>query len=139
MTDTRPDASIETVDTYPQQQSLSLQLAPDSTIYHITRDIAGGGVMHLNRINQPDSLVDMVNYEADLFDNIDPQSSYFSQFIPQANIQPTVTIGVQQGTLCQNTPIQFYPIIDPPTLIPDNVSWDFQPNMGMSNKSATKY
>lgn len=125
MTDTRPEASIETVDTYTELESLSLQLAPDSTIYHITRDIAGAGTMHLNRINQPDSAVAIIDYEAALFDDVDPQSNYFSQFTPQANVQPTITVGVQAGNLCQNTPIQFYPIIDPPTLIPDRVFWDF--------------
>jgi len=125
VTDSRPDASIETVETYPLQQSLSLQLAPDSTIYHITQDIAGGGIMHLNRINQPDSAVDLLNYEPALFDDIDPQSSYFSQFTPLANLQPIITIGIQQGSLCQNTPIQFYPIIDPPTANPEAILWDF--------------
>ncbi|WP_420387997.1 gliding motility-associated C-terminal domain-containing protein [Roseivirga sp.] len=124
VTDTRPEAAVETVDTYPTGESLSLQLAPDSTIYHITRE-TGGGVMQLNRINAPDSAVNLIDYEAALFDGVDPQSDYFSQFSPQRNLQPTITVGVQAGSLCQNTPIQFYPIIDPPTAIPSRVLWDF--------------
>ncbi|NVK85904.1 MAG: gliding motility-associated C-terminal domain-containing protein [Cytophagia bacterium] len=127
ITDTSPTASIETVDTYALQQSMSLQLAPDSTIYHITRDTGGGAIMHLNRINQPDSAVDRINYEPALFDDVNPQSRYFSQFSPQKNLQPIITIGVRQGALCQNTPIQFYPIIDPPTAIPKSANWTFQP------------
>ncbi|MBO6496119.1 MAG: gliding motility-associated C-terminal domain-containing protein [Roseivirga sp.] len=124
ITDNRPEASIETVETYSGQESLSLQLAPDSTIYQITQEI-GGGTMQVNSINYGDSAVAQLQFESGLFDGEDPESSYFSQFSPLKNLQPTITVGIQSGNLCQNTPIQFYPIIDPPTAIPSRVLWDF--------------
>jgi gliding motility-associated-like protein len=135
MFDSRPDASIETVQTYGSLQSRSLQLAPDSTIYHITQDISGA-TTHLNRINQPDSVVARIQYEANLFSDVNPQSNYFSQFSPLKNTQPFIEVGVQDGTLCMNTPIQFYVSFEPSTIIPGSINWDFQPINLQSNMQA---
>ena len=54
MLDMRPEASVETVLSSPIEESLSLQLAPDSTLYHIYRDAPAGDRL-LGRINFADS------------------------------------------------------------------------------------
>lgn len=127
--DSVPNASIELVDTYPTQESLSLKLAPDSAIYHITRDTQAG-TLQLNRINEPDSAVDRIEYETALFDGYDPQSTYFNQFGSVRYNAPSFGIGVQSGDLCQNTPIQFFTAPNPRSAIPDRVLWDF-PSLGI--------
>lgn len=126
MLDIRDDAPLETVLSTPVNESLSLLLAPDSTIYHIYRDTPAGSHL-LARVNQPDSAINIVDYESGLFMGTDVNSDYFSQFSPEANIMPTVTIVAQDGDFCMNNPIQFFPIIDPPSAIPSNFFWDFQP------------
>lgn len=134
MADIRDDAPLETVLASPVDESLSLQLAPDSTIYHIYRDTPGGNSL-LARVNQPDSILSAIDYESALFTGADVNSEYFSQFNPEANIMPMVTIVAQSGDFCMNNPIQFFPIIDPPTALPTSYFWDFQP-FGTSDRHA---
>ncbi|MFT6873760.1 MAG: hypothetical protein ACJAVN_002782, partial [Roseivirga sp.] len=54
MFDIRDDAPLDTVLNAPVEESLSLLLAPDSTLYHIYRDTPGGS-RFLARVNEPDS------------------------------------------------------------------------------------
>ncbi|OEJ99493.1 T9SS type B sorting domain-containing protein [Roseivirga misakiensis] len=135
MLDIRDDAPLESVLTTPVEESLSLQLAPDSTIYHIYRD-APGGSRFMGKINQPDSAITIVNYESGLFDGVDVNSNYFSQFSPEANVEPVVTAVAQDGEFCMNNPIQFFPMIEPSTAVPTDYFWDFQPFGLTSNQQA---
>ncbi len=128
ISDTVPNTSVELVDTYPTQESLSLKLAPDSAIYHITRDTQAG-ILQLNKINEPDSAIDRIEYESALFDGYNPESTYFNKSGVMRNRTPSFRIGVQSGDLCQNTPIQFYTVPNPPSAIPRRVLWDF-PTLG---------
>lgn len=127
MLDIRDDAPLETVLPAPVEESLSLLLAPDSTIYHIYRDTPGGS-RFLAKINEPDSIISLVDYESGLFTGMDVSSDYFSQFVPEANIQPVVTAVAQDGEFCMNNPIQFFPMIEPSTAVPAAYFWDFQPS-----------
>ncbi len=131
MLDVRDDAPLETVLTAPVEESLSLLLAPDSAVYHIYRNTAGGSRL-LGRINEPDTTIDLADYEGSLFNGTDVNSNYFSQFSPQANLMPMVTIELQEGDICMNNPIQFFPIIEPSSAIPTAYFWDFQP-FGLSS------
>ncbi|GEM_PF-1020512 len=125
--DTNLSASIEQVLSTPVTESLSLQLAPDSTVYHIYRNAAGGDRL-LARIDRTDSLdVAELLYEPELFESADVSSDYFTQFGPMAPIQPDIEIEVGNGPFCMNNPVQFFPAFDPSTAIPDNYFWDFQP------------
>lgn len=125
MHDIRDDAPLDTLLDTPIEESLSLLLAPDSTVYHIYRDTPGGG-RFLARVNEPDSVISLVDYESQLFMAADVNSDYFSQFIPEASIMPTVSIVLQDGDLCMNNPVQFFPLIEPSTAIPTSYFWDFQ-------------
>lgn len=118
-------ASVEPIFATPVGQSHSLLLAPDSTIYHIYQETTVGP-RRLGRIEQPDSAINNLNYEASLLEDYDPSSNYFQQFMPAAAIGPVVTIA-ENGDYCMNNPVQFYVSIDPPTAIPINYFWDIQP------------
>lgn len=126
-----PMASVEPVFSTPLAESLSLLLAPDSTVYHIYRESTGGNRL-LGRINQPDSAIDNLMYETALFMGFNTGSDYFSQFAPERNILPQVDISIQAGDICMNNPIQFFSEITPPTAEPTRYFWDFQP-LGLSS------
>ena len=135
MFDIRDDAPLDTVLNAPVEESLSLLLAPDSTIYHIYRDTPGGS-RFLARVNEPDSAINLVDYESALFTGVDVSSNFFSQFSPQADITPIVSIILQNGDLCMNNPVQFSPIIEPSMAIPTAYFWDFQPFGLTSNQQS---
>lgn len=130
MLDEREEATIEQVFDTPLEESLSLLMASDSSIYHLYRE---GGTRLLARINQPDSAVNNLDYETGLFENQTFESNYFTQFAPEAEISPQVIAVIQDGPICMNNPIQFYPIISPSTAIPSSYTWDFQPSGNTSN------
>lgn len=130
-----PLASVEPVFNTPIGESLSLLLAPDSTVYHIYSETQGGDRL-LGRINQPDSaLVDLM-YEGDVFMGQTLGSNYFSQFGPERNIMPQVVISFQGNEICPENPVQFFSQFTPPTAEPSSYNWDFQPVGLMSNQRA---
>ena len=118
-------ASVQPVFDTPLAESMSLMLAPDSNVYHIYRETPGSDQI-LGRINQPDSAITNLMYESALFEGQGLGSNYFSQFMPQNNAMPLLEISVQEGTICMNNPIQFFPSFTPPSVIPTNFEWDFQ-------------
>ena len=130
-----PLASVEPVFTTLLGESMSLLLAPDSTVYHLYRETQGGDQL-LGRINQPDSAITNLDYESALFEGQTMGSNYFTQFGPERNILPTVDIRIQAGDICMNNPIQFFAQIDPPTAQPTQYVWDFQPAGLRSNALA---
>ena len=130
----KDNPSVETVLPEPTGKSLSLLLAPDSTLYHIYRDKPGGN-HSLARINQPDEAIKSIEYEKELFEELDVKSAYFSQFAPRAKPEITVTIAAQSGDFCKKNPIQFFARIHPPTVLPTEYSWDFGP-LGKSEQLA---
>ncbi len=130
MQDERDEATFEAVFDTPLEKSLSLLTGSDSSIYHLYRE---GGTRLLARINQPDSALNNLSYEAGLFNNQTFESNYFTQFAPEAELTPVVTAVIQNGEICMNNPIQFYPIISPSTAIPSSFTWEFQPSGSTSN------
>lgn len=132
---TDPLASVEPVFSTPLGESLSLLLAPDSTVYHIYSDTQGGDRI-LGRINEPDSALVDIAYERDVFMGEALGSNYFSQFAPERNIMPQVVISIQQGDICPENPVQFFSQFTPATAEPAGYNWDFQPVGLMSNQRA---
>ena len=126
--------SVETVLPEPTGKSLSLLLAPDSTLYHIYRGKPGGN-HSLARINQPDEAIKEIEYEKEPFEGLDVKSAYFSQFAPRAKPEITVTIAAQSGDFCKKNPIQFFARIHPSAALPTEYSWDFGP-LGKSEQLA---
>lgn len=126
-----PLASVEPVFNTPLGESLSLLLAPDSTVYHIYSETQGGDRI-LGRINEPDSALVDLDYESDVFMGQTLGSNYFSQFTPDRNIMPQVVISFQGTEICPENPIQFFSQFTPPTAEPTSYNWDFQP-VGMTS------
>jgi len=119
-------AAIEPVLTTPVQESFSIKMAPDSSLYHLYRDSPGGGIL-LGRLSQSDSLINVVEYEGELFDADEFNSEFFASFTPPESIQPQIFAMAQMEGLCMNNPIQFYPIFEPDNVIPTSINWEFQP------------
>lgn len=130
-----PLASVEPVFNTPIGESLSLLLAPDSTVYHIYSETQGGDRL-LGRINQPDSALVDIMYEGDVFMGQTLGSNYFSQFGPERNIMPQVVISFQGNEICPENPVQFFSQFTPPTAEPSSYNWDFQPVGMTSNQRA---
>ena len=116
-------ASVQPILPTPIHESLSLMLAPDETVYHLYRNASGGDRL-LGRINAPDSVLHLLDYEPALFDGQDFGSAYFQQFLPEKNIMPQVAFTFQEP--CLNNPTQFFPTITPPEAEPVEYFWDFQ-------------
>jgi gliding motility-associated-like protein len=110
-------------------ESLSLMVAPDSSVYNIYRATTGGNRI-LGRINNADLDLASIDYELDVFQGQDFNSNYFQQFLPEKRIAPTVDFVFQEP--CLNNPMLFLPIITPPEATPTTYNWDFQ-GAGQSN------
>jgi len=112
-------------------ESLSLMIAPDSSIYHLYRATAGGERI-LGRINNAELDIASLEYESDVMTGQDFSSDYFQQFLPEKRIAPTVEFVFQEP--CLNNPTLFLPIITPPEAEPSRYTWDFQGGGQTSNQ-----
>ena len=135
LADTSSTVAVQEVLDAPVAESLSLLLAPDSTIYHLYRETASGGTM-LSRIDQADSALNLVDYETGLFEGADFASDYFANFSPHEGIMPVIEAFVSEDPLCMNNPVQFYAVFTPSTAIPTSFQWSFQPQNITSNQQA---
>lgn len=100
-------------------RSYGLQLAPDSSMYHIYQ-AASGGPFLIGKFSDPDSVASKVNYVALPLDNTDWAATQFSAVLPI--IEPVITVTFTTAGGCQNTPTSFYPTVTPGA---DSLVWDF--------------
>jgi PKD repeat protein len=100
-------------------RSYGLQLAPDSTMYHIYQ-AAGGGPFLIGRFNDPDSVASLVNYETLPLDNTDWAATQFPALLPV--IEPVIAVSFTTAGNCQNSATSFYPTVTPAA---DSLVWDF--------------
>ncbi len=100
-------------------RSFGLQMAPDSTIYHLYQ-AASGGPFLLGRIARPDSVAALVQYEPVPLGSANWVGTQFPQFAPKDSIQLTVDFTFA-GT-CQNAPTTFFATVKPGA---DSLVWDF--------------
>ena len=126
-----PMATVTPVLPSAVPESLSLMVAPDSSLYHIYRPTVGGDRI-LGRFSLVDFTLDTLQYESDVLTGQDFASDYFQQFLPERRIAPTVDFTFQEP--CMNNPTLFFPIITPPEAQPDSFLWDFQGSGQMSNQ-----
>ncbi|MEM9391660.1 MAG: PKD domain-containing protein, partial [Bacteroidota bacterium] len=115
-------------------RSFGLQMAPDSTIYHLYE--ADNGQFRVGRIDSPDSLdntqqfaglvaydprpivdIDAQNQQVNDFDFVAQQ---FPAFLPF--IEPDFTVDFSWFGECQNEEVLFFPEI---SAVADSVFWDF--------------
>lgn len=101
-------------------RSYGLQIAPDTSIYHIYQ-ATGGGPFLIGRLSDTDSLASLVQYEPVAFAaNPNLNGTQFPSFSPTFDLNLTVSF-VTAGT-CSNSPVSFYPTVTPGA---DSLVWDF--------------
>lgn len=100
-------------------RSYGLQLAPDSSIYHIYQ-AASGGPFLIGKLTDPDSVAAKVNYVSLPLDNSDWAATQFTAVLPV--VEPVITVTFTTAGGCQNTPTSFYPTVTPGA---DSLVWDF--------------
>lgn len=113
-------------------QSFGLQMAPDSTIYHIYQTPAGGpSTYFLGQISDTDSVANLVQYTPQAFAGT-PNfgGTQFPSFAPRDTVNLTVTFTAEG--LCANAPTSFFPTVSPTA---DSLVWDFGDGSGSSDWS----
>lgn len=124
-----PTSSLAPVLPVNVLRSYGLQLAPDTTIYHLYE--ASPGIFHVGRINEPDSLAASAAYQAIAFaSNPNFNGRQFPAFSPAVPINLSVTF-TSSGN-CSATPVSFYPTVTPAA---DSLVWDFGDGNGASQWS----
>jgi large repetitive protein len=109
-------------------KSFGLQLAPDSSIYHLYQST--GGDFLVEKFDNTDMAAPLVMASSP-FGVIDFQGTQFPSFLPETNVVLNVAFktapdpaipSVPPARLCQNNRITFLPDVTPN---PDSVLWDF--------------
>lgn len=118
---TNPTNTLDTISTLPSGmfRSWGIQMAPDSSIYHVYQASAGGPLL-VGRLEDTDSLAAATTYSAQAFGAMDFGGKQFPAFAPKARITLSVSF-IEQG-LCSNTNTTFFPIVLPGA---DSLQWDF--------------
>jgi hypothetical protein len=110
-------------------RSYGLQLAPDTTIYHLYESTPG--VFRLGRIAEPDSVAAAANYQASVFaSQPDFGGRQFPSFSPALPF--TLDVSFVSSGNCSATPVSFYPTVTPTA---DSLVWDFGDGNGTSQWS----
>lgn len=111
-------------------RSYGLQMAPDSTIYHIYQATSGGPFL-VGQISDTDSVAANVIYTAQAFaGNPDFNGTQFPSFAPRDTVILNVTFTAEG--LCANSPTAFFPTVTPGA---DSLNWDFGDGSGSSDWS----
>lgn len=101
-------------------RSYGLQMAPDSSIYHLYQATNGGPFL-VGKITQPDSVASLAAYVPNAFPSAPNFAGrQFPEFAPKDSTNITVAF-TSSGT-CANTPTSFYPTVVPTA---DSLNWDF--------------
>jgi large repetitive protein len=99
-------------------KSYGLQLAPDSSIYHLYQSAAGA--FFIEKFSKTDTVASGVVKTPQPFGAIDFAGTQFPSFSPQGKVDLNVSF-TTAGT-CQNNPITFFPNVTPNA---DSLQWDF--------------
>lgn len=100
-------------------RSYGLQLAPDSTIYHLYQ-ASNGGPFLVGRLSDIDSVAANTVYETMPHGNNNWLARQFSATLPRS--RPIVNISFTTAGTCQNAPTSFFPTVTPAA---DSLVWDF--------------
>ncbi len=103
----------------PLFRSFGLQTALDGNIYHLYQE-TNASPLHLGRINEPDSLFDLVAYEPLVFD-VNFNGRQFPNFT-SGLLFTFNTLDFTYLDSCQTNNTKFFPLVDP---VPHQFSWDF--------------
>jgi large repetitive protein len=122
-----PTTSLASILPQPNtiSRSYGLQMAPDSSIYHLYQATAGGQ-FSLGSITDSDTIATEVDYDATAFSsNPNFNGTQFPAFAPSDTVLLTVSF-TSQGN-CANTPTSFFPTVLPGA---DSLVWDFGDGSG---------
>jgi gliding motility-associated-like protein len=113
--------TVDTITTVPSGlfRSWGIQMAPDSSIYHLYQ-ISAGGPFLIGRLSDTDSVATATTYVANTFGNMDFAAKQFPAFAPKARL--TLTINFIEDGLCSNSNTTFFPTVTPGA---DSLVWDF--------------
>lgn len=103
----------------PVNRSYGLKRAIDGRIYHLYQE-TNTDPFTLGRINRPDSLVDSVNYQMQVFP-ADLQAQQFPEFTPAYNFTFD-TLDFHYIDSCVSNVTKFFPVVEP---VPHNLFWNF--------------
>ncbi len=109
----------------PISRSYGLQMAPDSAIYHLYQQTAGGPFF-VGKLTNSDTIPTEVIYTPQAFTgNINFGGKQFPSFAPSDTTG--INISIPPVTACANTPVTFYPTVTPGA---DSLVWDFGDGAG---------
>ncbi|MEO8473403.1 MAG: gliding motility-associated C-terminal domain-containing protein [Chryseolinea sp.] len=101
-------------------RSYGLQMAPDSSIYHLYQATSGGPIL-MGKVSDTDSVASLVTYTPKAFaGNQTFNTTQFSSFAPRDTVNLAVTFTA--NGLCANTPTAFFPTVSPGA---DSLVWNF--------------
>lgn len=112
--------TLQTVLPAPIARSYGLQMGPDSVMYHLYQQTAGGNFL-VGALTNTDTIFSEVNYDPTAFDsNPNFDGKQFPSFAPKDTVGVSVSFTFA-GT-CANAPTSFYPTVTPPA---DSLRWTF--------------
>ncbi len=114
-----PGNTLTSVLTAPEFRSWGLQIAPDSTIYHIYQTASGSPFL-VERFTKTDTIASRVIETPLPFGAINFNGTQFPAFIPKVNV--TLTLSFTSVGTCQNNNTTFFPKVFPNA---DSLHWDF--------------
>ena len=115
-------------------QSYGLQMAPDSSIYHLYQATPNGPFL-MGKISDTDSVAAKVVYTPQAFPgNVNFGGTQFPSFAPSDSANLSVTF-TSNGT-CANAPTGFFPTVTPGA---DSLRWDFGDGSGVERLESGLY
>ena len=114
-----PSLTVNPVLANPINRSYGLQRAIDGRLYHLYQE-TNTDPFALGRLNRPDSIVDSVNYQTQVF-LADFQAQQFPKFTPAYNFTFD-TLNFHYIDSCATNVTKFFPVVEP---VPHNMFWNF--------------
>ena len=114
-----PLTTLATVLPGPIFRSYGVQIAPDSTIYHLYQAVAAGPFL-VGQITKPDTIATEVRYLSAPLGPANFSGTQFTSFAPRTPV--TMIVDFNFIGTCQNNNTTFFPIVSP---VADSVRWDF--------------
>ena len=114
-----PSTTLNSVLPSPVFRSYGVQMAPDSSIYHLYQAASGGPIL-LGKFSKADTIASQVKYKTAQLTLTDLAGTQFPAFSPKAKVNLTVNFTFAGN--CQNNNTAFFPDVQPGA---DKLKWDF--------------
>lgn len=100
-------------------RSYGLQMALDSSIYHLYQSTAAGPFL-VGRFSRTDTVAAGVQYQALPFGSVDFAATQFPAFLARDTVD--IRLSFTTAGTCQNSPTAFFPVVQPAA---DSLVWNF--------------